>query len=187
MILDATLDVLAERGFDGLTTDLVAARAKAGKSTLYRRWPSKTELVLEAMSRLDTGEVDVTALPDTGSLREDLLAFVRPQTPEQDARRIGILGDLAALSRREPMIAQRAVEAAVDPWIELLRHLISRAMDRREFPQADAELLASVVPSIVTYRQALRAQPISNEEFVALIDGVLLPALRGGPGSTVTS
>jgi len=187
VILDATLDVLAERGFDGLTTDLVAARAKAGKSTLYRRWPSKTELVLEAMSRLDTGEVDVTALPDTGSLREDLLAFVRPQTPEQDARRIGILGDLAALSRREPMIAQRAVEAAVDPWIELLRHLISRAMDRREFPQADAELLASVVPSIVTYRQALRAQPISNEEFVALIDGVLLPALRGGPGSTVTS
>lgn len=182
-ILDATLDVLAERGFDGLTTELVASRAKAGKSTLYRRWPSKTELVLDAMGRLDTADVNVDALPDTGTLRGDLMAFVRPQTPEQDARRVGILSDLAGLSRREPLIAQRAVEAAVDPWIDLVRLLISRAMGRGEYPRADAALLASVVPSIVTYRQAIRGHPITNEEFVELIDGVLLPALRGGPGT----
>lgn len=187
MILDATLDVLAERGFDGLTTELVAARAKAGKSTLYRRWPSKTELVLDAMARLDTGQVDTEALPDTGSLRGDLLTFVRPQTAQQDERRIGILTDLAALSRREPLIAQKAVEAAVDPWIELLRLLIARAMHRGEFAEANAGLLASVVPSIITYRQAIRGRPISNEEFVELIDEVLLAALRGGPGDTPIS
>ena len=49
-ILDATIDVLAECGYDGLTVDMVAARAKAGKATLYRRWPSNAELVMDALA-----------------------------------------------------------------------------------------------------------------------------------------
>ena len=181
-LLEAALDVMAERGFDGMTLDLVAARAKASKATLYRRWPSKTELAIEALGLLDTEEIDAGALPDTGTLRGDLLALLRPQTEEQDDRRIAITADLAAMSRREPQVAEKAMDAIVAPWIETLRLLIARAIERGEYPAADSTLLATVVPSVITYRQAVRSQAVPNEEFVALIDQVLLAALRGGPG-----
>ena len=54
-ILDAAIDVLAETGFDGMTIDMVAARAKAGKATIYRRWPSKADLVLDAVACMKAG------------------------------------------------------------------------------------------------------------------------------------
>lgn len=166
-----------------MTIDLVAARAHAGKSTLYRRWTSKTELVLEALRRLDTEQIELGELPDTGSLRSDLLAMLRPQTDEQDRRRIGIMNDLASLSRREPLIAEKAVQAAIDPWIETIRLLIARAIERGEYAPADAGLLASVVPTIVAYHQAVRSRAVTDEEFTRLIDDVVLAALRAGPAS----
>ena len=58
-ILDAALDVLAETGYDGMTIDMVAARAKAGKATLYRRWSSKTELVLDAVACMKSSDLDL--------------------------------------------------------------------------------------------------------------------------------
>src|SRR3954452_15398565 len=76
-ILDAALDVLAETGYDGMTVDMVAARAKAGKATLYRRWPSKPDLVLDAVACMKANDVDLTALPDTGTLRGDLVAMIK--------------------------------------------------------------------------------------------------------------
>ncbi len=76
-ILEAALDVLAEEGYDGMTIDMVAARAKAGKATLYRRWPSKTELVLDAVACMKTTNIDYADLPDTGTLRGDLVAMIK--------------------------------------------------------------------------------------------------------------
>src|SRR5918995_1165310 len=68
-ILDATIDILAEVGYDRLTMDAVAARARASKATLYRRWSSKVSLVIDALL-LQKGP---TTIPDTGTLRGDLL------------------------------------------------------------------------------------------------------------------
>ena len=84
-ILDAALDVLAETGYDGMTIDMVAARAKAGKATLYRRWPSKAELVIDAVACMKAGDLDLDDLPDTGTLRGDLVAMIRPPTHRRDA------------------------------------------------------------------------------------------------------
>ena len=69
-ILDAALEVLADVGYDRLTMDAVAQRAKASKATLYRRWTSKATLVVEALARTKGGVLDA---PDTGDLRSDLL------------------------------------------------------------------------------------------------------------------
>ena len=62
-ILEAAIDVLAEMGFDGMTIDMVAARAEAGKATIYRRWPSKADLVLDAVAYMKAGELDLSASP----------------------------------------------------------------------------------------------------------------------------
>src|SRR3954470_17199318 len=75
-ILEAALDVLAETGYDGMTIDMVAARAKAGKATVYRRWSSKAELVIDAVACMKRGDLDEANLPDTGTLRGDLVALI---------------------------------------------------------------------------------------------------------------
>ena len=72
-ILGAALAVLAEVGCDHLTMDRVAARAHAGKGALYRRWPSKADLVIEAV-KLEAPRLEV---PDTGSLKGDLAVLMR--------------------------------------------------------------------------------------------------------------
>ncbi len=71
VILDATLAVVAEHGYDGMTIDMVAARAGSARATVYRRWATKADLVLEAVSRMSRDDVNLDQLPDTGSLRWD--------------------------------------------------------------------------------------------------------------------
>ncbi|MGH2910532.1 MAG: helix-turn-helix domain-containing protein, partial [Solirubrobacteraceae bacterium] len=78
VILDATLVVLAEHGYDGMTIDMVAARAGSARATVYRRWPTKAELVLEAVARMSRDDVGDDPLPDTGSLRGDMTAMILP-------------------------------------------------------------------------------------------------------------
>ena len=178
-ILDATLDVLAESGYEGMTIDMVAARAKAARATVYRRWPTKADLVLEAVSRLSQGDVDLASLPDTGSLRADMIAMILPLTGEQEQTRIQVMTGLQALARAEPRLAEAAVGAGIGPWIEVNRALIQRAIDRGEFPPGDVDALAQVIPTMCAGR-AGQLLPITREFSLAMIDGVIIPALRGG-------
>src|SRR6266496_6782642 len=71
-ILDATLELLAEGGFQGLSIEAVAARAGVGKTTIYRRWPSKNELVMDAIREV---QVNLSVI-DTGNFRKDVVTFV---------------------------------------------------------------------------------------------------------------
>ncbi|MCF2717300.1 TetR/AcrR family transcriptional regulator [Paenibacillus sp. UKAQ_18] len=95
-ILEATIDILAEAGFDGMTMDMVAARAKAGKATMYRRWSSKAELVRDALTWMNRNHLELDLLPDTGTLRNDLLALLKPQTIEEGERKLRVLAGLGS-------------------------------------------------------------------------------------------
>ena len=79
-IFEATLEVLADVGYDRLTMDAVAARAKASKATLYRRWTNKVSLVIEALQH----SKGPTEVPDTGSLREDLRGLMCAEAQAED-------------------------------------------------------------------------------------------------------
>ena len=76
ILREAALVLLAEVGYDRLTMDAVAARARAGKTTIYRRWPGKAELVVDALNSLK----GIPDIPDTGSLRQDLRALAESIT-----------------------------------------------------------------------------------------------------------
>ena len=93
-ILDAAIDVLAETGYDGMTIDMVAARAKAGKATIYRRWTSKAELVLDAVACMKAGDLDPEHLPDTGTLRGDLVAMIKPHVDRGGRAKLQIMAGL---------------------------------------------------------------------------------------------
>ena len=181
VILDAALAVLAEHGYDGMTIDMVAARAGSARATVYRRWATKAELVLEAVAWMSRDDVSLDQLPDTGSLRGDLTVVILPLSDEEQQVRIQAMAALLSLSKTDARLAEAATGAGIGPWIEVHRILMQRAVDRGEFPPpGDIDILAELIPMMCVSR-AVQQQPITREFSLALIDGVIIPALRGGP------
>ncbi|MBJ6122992.1 TetR-like C-terminal domain-containing protein [Sphingomonas mollis] len=177
-ILSATIDILVEVGFEKMTVDMVAARAKAGKGAMYRRWPSKAEMVLEAVARLKRNMIDLDHLPDTGSLRGDMLALFQAGSAERDERFYRAMAGLAALLAQQPEIADAGHDALIEPWIEANRILIGRAVARHEVTSgADVAVAAQVIPAMGGYRSLIQRRPFDRRFLVDLLDNVLLPAL----------
>jgi AcrR family transcriptional regulator len=184
-ILDAALDVLAEVGYDGMTIDMVAARAKAGKATLYRRWPSKTELVIDAVACMKNVDINAAELPDTGTLRGDMIAMIKPPTIRDAEKKLRVMAGLISLLARNPELADAAHKAVIAPRAKLNRILLQRAVDRGEI-RADLDLatIANISPSMVTYRTMMLRRPVDRDFLVSIIDTVILPAVGLGPGKT---
>lgn len=181
-ILEAAIDVLAETGFDGMTIDMVAARAKAGKATIYRRWPSKADLVLDAVACMKAGEIDFERLPDTGTLRGDLVAMIRPRSIEDAERKLRIMAGLFGMISSSPELAQAAHAAIIEPRAAVNRMFLRRAIDRGEIsPDCDIEMLANLTPAMAAFRVLMQKKPVDADFLVSLIDGVLLPAAGVGP------
>jgi len=176
-ILDAAIEVLAETGYDGMTIDMVAARAKAGKATLYRRWPSKAELVIDAVACLKQTDLAPANIPDTGTLRGDLIAMIKTPSIQDGERKLRVMAGLASMISRSPELADAAREAIVAPRVALNRMFLQRAVDRGEIPaDTDLDLIATISPSMVTYRALMLGIPATRDYLVALIDDVILPA-----------
>ncbi|MFT4210418.1 MAG: TetR/AcrR family transcriptional regulator [Microbacterium sp.] len=176
-ILDATIDILAECGYDGMTIDAVATRVGAGKATVYRRWPSKADLVLDAVTCLKAGHAQ-TALPDTGTLRGDLLAMVKPVPLKDAERKLRVMAGVASMMSREPELAEAAFRAILEPRVIANRTLLQRAVERGEIrADADVERLAVLVPSMTAYRALVEHKPMDRDYVISLIDGILLPAV----------
>lgn len=177
-ILDAALDVLAETGYDGMTIDMVAARAKAGKATLYRRWPSKAELVIDAVACMKKTHIDAMDIPDTGTLRGDLVAMIKPHSIEDGEKKLQIMAGLTSMLSRSPELADAAHAAIVDPRAKINRLFMQRAIDRGEITaDVDIELISLISPSMAAYRTLILRKPVDRDFLIAMIDGVILPAV----------
>lgn len=178
-ILDAAIEVLAESGYDGMTMDMVAARAKAGKATVYRRWSSKAELIFEAVRHIKRRQVDLEHLPDTGTLRGDLLALFKPQSVEEAEHKLGVMAGLASVLLQNPQLADAGDAAIVQPWALVNRMLMKRALERGEISaNADIDAASQVLPSMAAYRALIQRKPFDLTFLTTMIDGVLLPALK---------
>ena len=177
-ILDAALSVLAEEGYDGMTIDMVAARAKAGKATVYRRWASKEELVIDAVACMKKVDLDPANLPDTGTLRGDLLAMIKPRTIEESDRKLKVMAGLMSMLARDPGLATAASEAIIAPRVAINTLFFERAIARGEIrPDVDVAVLAQVSQSMAAYRVLMERKPIKPEYLRSIIDGVILPAV----------
>jgi AcrR family transcriptional regulator len=156
---------------------MVAARAKAGKATLYRRWASKGELVVDAVACLKQGAVDLDGLPDTGTLRGDLVAMIKPHSIDDAEKKMRVMAGVVTMLSTTPELAEAVDAAIVQPRAEANRLLLRRALERGEIAaDTDIEALALVTPSMVSYRVLVLRKPVDREYLVGLIDGVLLPA-----------
>lgn len=177
-ILEATIDILADTSFDGMTMDMVAARAKAGKATVYRRWSSKAELVRDALAWMNRNHLELESLPDTGTLREDLLVLLKPQSIAEEERKFRVLAGLGSFLQH-PEFAEAGTAGIFEPWVVVNRELMNRAVVRGEIPaHADIEMACQVITSMASFRGLIQRKPFDKPFFTALIDGILLPALK---------
>jgi AcrR family transcriptional regulator len=175
-VLDAALDILGEVGYDKLTLDKVAARARAGKATLYRRWPSKAELVADAMASLDGGD---PVAPDTGSLRGDLLAMSAERDGGLlDPARMPLLIGLMTAMYRDPALSAALRGRVVDPRRSCLVTVIGRAKARGEVAaEVDADLVAGIVPAMIVFWLTVEGRTDVAALVPRVVDEIVLPAV----------
>jgi len=175
---DAALELLAELGYDRLSIDAVAARAKASKMTIYRRWSGKAELVVDALSSLrKPGEVP----PDTGSLRGDLEAMARnSDSPDSRFDAQLLLGLVTALAR-DSELRQVIREHFLGRGGARLRQVFERAVARGEIPPGrNLDLLISVFPALAIHHLLIFGE-LPDSDFTAQVMNELILPLAIAP------
>ncbi len=186
-ILRITLDALAERDYEHVTLDAVALRAGRAKTTLYRRWPTKVDLVLAAIQAAGHPP-EADDLPDEGSLRADLLAVIDSPWLGGPDRRLAVFAGLTSAARSAPRLADAIRTQVTEPYVEVYQALLLRAVDRGQVG-ADmlrkVPLLAQVIPAMSSLWLGTTGAPVGRAFFVSVVDDIVLPALehppRGGP------
>ena len=172
-LLRATQDLLIEQGFERLTMDAVARRCGASKATIYRRWPSKVALVVAAAAEL----FQPPEVPDTGDLRDDLLACGRAYL-QKDAHSAQVLASVLNASRHDPALRDAAKGALGEPYSGLFERVLSRAAQRSLIRHdLDIDTLAQVFPAMAYQQVAAQGRLLVADDVVRVIDHVLLPAL----------
>jgi AcrR family transcriptional regulator len=162
-IIEATLDLFAEQGFEGVCVEAIAARAGVGKATIYRRWPNKEELLLAAFGSLKSPYPE----PAGVSVRDDLLAMVKVMCTDK-------LGE----GEKYPRLMARYKETVVEPRRDVMRAVIRRGIETGELrPDTDVEVALLALTGVVLAKEKSAAgdPDALNDEFAArVVDGVLL-------------
>ena len=173
-LLAVTLELLQEHGYDRLTLDAVATTAHASKATLYRRWPTKAELVMAAFVE---GTRQVAVDPDTGTLRGDLLRLGE-QICAHVSTHAGTIRAVLVEVSRSPELDAMLQEQFLDQRKALMSHVLARAVDRGEIEaSAITEDLWDVLPGYLIYRTVLTGRAPSSRAMQDLVDNVLIPSL----------
>jgi AcrR family transcriptional regulator len=176
-ILDATLALLAEQGYDRLTMDAVAAAAHASKATLYRRWSTKALLVVDAVARAKDCHRPET--PDTGTLRGDLLAMGCGSGGLTDEAPTAVLAAVLSALHRDHEFADAFQEHFVAPRRALSRAVFERAKSRGEIVgDVDLDLLAGVLPAIALHQAFVIGRQPTREFIEQVLDQVVIPATQ---------
>jgi AcrR family transcriptional regulator len=171
--IDATLALIAEHGIRGLTTNAVAERAGISKATMYRRWRSKQELLIDAVAAL----VSEIAVPDTGSTRADVLALMRGAVAvyggSVEAR---VMPSLVDAMSRDADLARTFREGFLASRRAALQAVLARGAERGDLrADLDVELALDVLGGPIFYRLLITGGPIDDQ----LAEGVTDLLLRG--------
>jgi AcrR family transcriptional regulator len=183
-IMAAALEGLSELGYDRLSMEEIAARARAGKGALYRRWPSKAALVVDAVVAWRE-TLAPTTVADTGSLDGDLDALVAavPDLDEGLRRQMGVVVGLLTAASRDPELREALSTTALDRPRQMIRSVLDRAVARGEIPrERDLALVPDVMIGLVQVRITLQGE-FPDRAFVRrVVDDILRPLL-GATGS----
>lgn len=180
-ILAATLEVLADVGYDRLTMDAVATRAKASKATLYRRWTNKVSLVIEALQH----SKGPTEVPDTGTLRGDLMAAFCGDAGLVGPESVSTFASVLTAITKDADFAAAFRTEVVGPKVAVSQQIWERARERGELREdADLALLEPALAGIVLHRVFVMGEQPTTDLISQVIDQIILPAATRGVAHT---
>jgi len=177
-LLQAAWDELTEAGYAAFTMEGVAVRAKTSRAVLYRRWPNRPQLLVAAL-RWHAGLT--FEVPDTGTLREDLLALLRHMTARV-GEVTGVLSFLIADSFTEAGVSPSVLRerALADAPINGTALIIERAVARGEIdPSRLSPRIRSLPVDLVRHDLIMTQTPVPDETLVEIVDRIFLPLVRG--------
>ena len=172
-ILDAAIELLLARGLEAVSMDELADHAGVSKATIYRWWPTKETLALDALyHEWDTFR---PSLPDTGSLRGDLLALVRPWVRRARKRPYArVVAALVEETHSDPEFAKLYHERFVNPRRDPARAVLKRAIERREIREdTDLELTLDLLYGPLFHRLLHAHAPLSDRFVEGVVDATL--------------
>jgi AcrR family transcriptional regulator len=171
-ILAATIEVLAERGVRGLSVDEVAARAHAGKDTIYRRWPTRAQLVHDALAR---SAAEGVPIPDTGSVEDDLVEYL-----DAVARFLSDspFGRIAASVIGAAIEDAALADAAQAFWVErraVAGSILERAIARGDLPSGGpVDLVVELLVGPIYYRWLVMHEPTDIDRAREIVRRIVL-------------
>ncbi|MFB6618505.1 TetR/AcrR family transcriptional regulator [Streptomyces sp. NPDC056367] len=177
-ILDAALEQLSTVGWNALTMEGVAAGAQTGKAAVYRRWASKADLVADV---LRSGLPPIGVIPDRGSIREDLfLLCVRMRDVMASRAGLALRSVLHECDHAHAGRFQGVIQSGLhEPAQQLIRELLARGIERGDVrPDAISPYVVDVIPALLMYGAKMRGSEWSDPDIGAMIDEVMVPALR---------
>jgi AcrR family transcriptional regulator len=176
-ILAAVVELLGETGYEAMTMDAVAARAHASKTTIYRRWQGKPELVKAAVDGYVAGRLPVSA--DTGSLRGDLMAVMRAMRGHLTDEFLAMMSGLLHAMRTDPELAGVLRSHLAEDYSAALP-IIRRAAARGEVPAGAEQTLAKTTHELIEaqlFRRMALAAPFDEQFSRHVVDDLVLPVL----------
>jgi AcrR family transcriptional regulator len=182
-VLDAAAELLLDRGLAAVSMDAVADRAGASKATIYRWWPTKESLALDA---LYTKWAAAGPQPqDTGSLRGDLLSLLRPWARLAGSRPYGrVIAALLTEVQTDPAFAAEYRQRVVEPRRDQARAVIRRAVERGEIPAGTpVEVVLDLLYGPL-YHRLLHGHADLDDQFVSDVLDAVLDGIRPRPGGT---
>jgi AcrR family transcriptional regulator len=180
-VLATAFELLSESGVSGFTVDEVASRSGVAKTTIYRHWPTREALVLDAASRISAEQ----EVPDTGSLEGDLTALLADTGHLlSTARWSSVVPSIVDVAERDPEFAE--VHAKIQRGHAIaLRKVLERAAGRGELPAtADRAVMVSALIGPLYYRRWFSREPIDDQFVQAIVRNVISGQARPEPVTT---
>ena len=176
VIRAAILRLLAEVGYGALTMDAVASEAGVGKATIYRRWRTKQDLVVDTISDLNRAEAEA---PDTGSLEGDLRSMMHQMvsmiTGPTGAATLSLLSTVP----HQPALARAFQDGPLAIWRQSFEDLWSRAEQRGEVSRGLAtSVIAEATSALLVQRWLLTGRPVDEAFADEVLETVVLPLIR---------
>ncbi|OLO39372.1 hypothetical protein BTR23_10050 [Alkalihalophilus pseudofirmus] len=179
VILTATLELLADNGYDALTIDAVAAKAKVGKATIYRRWASKIELVLDAATSISPFEKLEEKLNKDQGLRGqlvDMLSFIfQCDNKKYQKAMTAIHSGASSHEKLEKALKndfyrrhRNAIESVVKPFLR----------KNHTLKEYELDLLADIGPALITYRNLFIGKPFDRAYVEQIVDTLMMPMIK---------
>ena len=174
-IIEATLDLLAaEGGVDAVSIEAVAARAGVGKTTIYRRWPGKESLIVDALAAIKA----LPPEPAGESVRDDLIAQLDAKRPVPDSRLSCLFWTVQSSAEKYPELARQYAERIVKPRRDKLRQVLHDGIDRGELrADLDVETSLLLLTGAVHNRNRTPADPLP-EDYIARVVDLFLDGAR---------